>query len=170
MAIEAATNLAGLDGATSVEFEENPAHPIVICGPGCGRGEDGGAERGEKDMRLGAFPTQLKEGSLAASVYGEENVSERHRHRYEINPEYEGALEDAGLMFSGWSPDGEMVEMVEISPEDHPYYIGTLAHPEFQSRPTAPHPLFASFVEAAIEYKQERKARRAREIDRKSVV
>lgn len=165
MAIEAATNLAGLDGATSVEFEENPDHPIVICGPGCGRGEDGGAERGEKDMRLGAFPTQLKEGSLAASVYGEENVSERHRHRYEINPEYEGVLEDAGLMFSGWSPDGEMVEMVEISPEDHPYYIGTLAHPEFQSRPTAPHPLFASFVEAAIEYKQGRKARRAREME-----
>lgn len=151
MAIEAARNLAGLEGATSAEFQEAPEHPVVVCGPECPKMLDENG-RGEKEMRLGAYPTRLVEGTRARDIYGKENISERHRHKYEINPAYEDQLAESGLLFSGWSPDGELVEMVELPSDIHPYYIGTLAHPEFQSRPTNPHPLFASFVEAAINY------------------
>lgn len=166
MVIEAATNLGELEGATSVEFEDDPAHPVVVCGPGCHNSANGGAERGEKDMRLGSFPMNLTEGSVARGVYGEAQIFERHRHKYEINPDYENTLAEAGLVFSGWSPDGDMVEMVEIATEGHPYYVGTVAHPEFQSRPTDPHPLFASFVAAAIDYKQEKKMLRSRRVEK----
>ena len=102
-------------------------------------------------MRLGAFPAVLDPGSLVARTYGATSVSERHRHRYEVNPAYRQALSDVGLKVSGTSPDGELVEFVELDENLHPYYVATQAHPEFKSRPTRPHPLFAGLVKAALE-------------------
>jgi CTP synthase len=106
-----------------------------------------GVEEKGGTMRLGAYPCKLKEGSLAHSVYGEPQISERHRHRYEVQNQYRSTLEQHGLVISGTSPDGELVEMIELG--DHPYFIACQFHPEFKSRPTRPHPLFARFVEAA---------------------
>ncbi|MEX0842956.1 MAG: gamma-glutamyl-gamma-aminobutyrate hydrolase family protein, partial [Gemmatimonadota bacterium] len=97
-------------------------------------------------MRLGAYPAELKPGSRAAEIYGETAISERHRHRYEVNNHYRDRLEGGGLVFSGLSPDGKLVEMVELP--DHPWFLGCQFHPELKSRPLRPHPLFASFVEA----------------------
>ena len=105
-------------------------------------------------MRLGAYDHQLVEGSLAASVYGTTEVSERHRHRYEVNDAYRAELEDSGLRISGTSDLGEgrsLVEFVELPTEEHPYYIGTQAHPEMKSRPTRAHPLFAGLIGAALD-------------------
>jgi len=99
-------------------------------------------------MRLGAYPCELEQGSLAGEVYAAAMISERHRHRYEVNVNYRGVLEDAGLRFSGMSPDGRLPEIVEL--EDHPWFVGVQYHPELKSRPMAPHPLFASFVKAAV--------------------
>ena len=110
-----------------------------------GEGDVGGT------MRLGAFPAVLEPGSLVARTYGATSVSERHRHRYEVNPAYRQALSDVGLKVSGTSPDGELVEFVELDENLHPYYVATQAHPEFKSRPTRPHPLFAGLVKAALE-------------------
>jgi CTP synthase len=98
-------------------------------------------------MRLGAYPARLRPGSLAAAVYGAEEISERHRHRYEVNNAYRDVLVEHGMRFSGLSPDGNLVEMVELP--DHPYFLGCQFHPELKSRPTRPHPLFAAFVGAA---------------------
>jgi CTP synthase len=98
-------------------------------------------------MRLGAYPCVIKEGSLASSVYGAKEINERHRHRYEVNNAYRDTLEQAGLIFGGTSPDGRLVEMIEL--QDHPYFLACQFHPEFKSRPTEPHPLFSRFVEAA---------------------
>lgn len=103
-------------------------------------------------MRLGAYPCVLGEGTLAARVYGARDISERHRHRYEVNNEFRGLLEEAGLVVSGTSPDGRLIEMVEI--REHPWFVATQAHPEFKSRPTRPHPLFAGLVEAALTYSE----------------
>ena len=100
-------------------------------------------------MRLGAYPCALVEGTLAAEAYGEALVRERHRHRYEFNNAYREELEAAGLVVSGTSPDGELVEMVELRRDAHPWFVATQAHPEFKSRPTRPHPLFREFVRAA---------------------
>ena len=109
---------------------------------------------GERDMggtmRLGLYPAKLSDGSLVAEAYGQPYVDERHRHRYEVNNDYRARLDAAGLMFSGTSPDGRLVEFVELPREVHPYYIGTQAHPEFRSRPTRAHPLFAGLVNAAL--------------------
>lgn len=103
-------------------------------------------------MRLGAWDCELKEGSLARDVYrGSEKISERHRHRYEFNPEYRNVLEKEGLVFSGVSPDGKFVEMIELPRETHPYFIGCQFHPEYRSKPLDAHPLFVSFVKAAWE-------------------
>jgi CTP synthase len=99
-------------------------------------------------MRLGAYPCTLAEGSLAARAYGESEISERHRHRFEFNNAYREQLAARGLRFSGLSPDGELVEIVELP--DHPWFLGCQFHPEFKSRPYAPHPLFASFIGAAV--------------------
>jgi CTP synthase len=111
---------------------------------------------GAKDMggtmRLGAYPARLTEGSLVAEIYGSTSVSERHRHRYEVNNAYRPALEQGGLHLSGTSPDSSLVEFVELDREQHPFLVGTQAHPEFKSRPTRPHPLFAAFVRAALDY------------------
>ena len=104
-------------------------------------------------MRLGAYPCLLDEGSLARRIYGDREISERHRHRYEFNREYEEILVSYGLQVSGNSPDGNFVEIVEL--EGHPWYLGCQFHPEFKSKPLSPHPLFVSFIEAAIRHRQE---------------
>ena len=106
-------------------------------------------------MRLGAYPCVLAEGSKAHEVYGTTEISERHRHRYEFNNEFRDQMESAGMKLSGISPDGRIVEMVEVT--DHPFYIGTQAHPEFKSRPNRVHPLFHGLVAAAKEYQEEHK-------------
>ncbi|MDF3024858.1 MAG: synthetase [Alphaproteobacteria bacterium] len=100
-------------------------------------------------MRLGAYPAKLTPGSLVANIYGTTDISERHRHRYEVNMTYKKQLEDAGLMFCGMSPDGKLPEIVEL--KDHPWFVGVQFHPELKSKPFEPHPLFTSFVKAAVE-------------------
>ena len=150
--IEAARNLAGIEGATSTEF--GPAdEPVVglmtewlkgnMLEKRSLAGDLGGT------MRLGAYPAHLKEGTRIARIYGKLDISERHRHRYEVNVDYKGRLEEAGLVFSGMSPDGVLPETIEY--EDHPWFIGVQYHPELKSRPLEPHPLFSSFVAAALE-------------------
>jgi CTP synthase len=114
-------------------------------------------------MRLGTYPARLVEGSVIADAYGSLLVNERHRHRYEVNNEYRAQLEAAGLCFSGTSPDGSLVEFVELPADVHPYYVATQAHPEFLSRPTRAHPLFAGLVGAAIDA---HKAARLVEVER----
>jgi CTP synthase len=104
-------------------------------------------------MRLGAYPAVLEPDSLVAQAYGATEVSERHRHRYEVNNDYRERIAESGLRFSGTSPDGHLVEFVEYPTEIHPFLVGTQAHPELKSRPTRPHPLFAAFIGAAIQYK-----------------
>jgi CTP synthase len=109
---------------------------------------------GERDMggtmRLGSYPAALMEGSLVREAYSAPRVQERHRHRYEVNNAYRERLEEAGLVFSGTSPDGRLVEFAELPRDRHPFFVGTQAHPEFRSRPTRAHPLFAAFVAAAL--------------------
>jgi CTP synthase len=151
MTIEVARNLAGLAHANSLEFDETAPEPIISTMADqedivAGLGDMGGT------MRLGAYPADLRPGSIVAEVYGGTAVSERHRHRYEVNNAYRGKLEEAGLRISGTSPDGKLVEFVELDRELHPYFVATQAHPELKSRPTRPHPLFAGFVKAAMEY------------------
>jgi len=149
--IEAARNLAGISGATTSEF--GPAgEPVVGLMGEWTRGNekitrDAGTDLGGT-MRLGAYPAQLREGSLVASVYGQSEISERHRHRYEVNADYIPRLEASGLIFSGMSPDGRLPEIIEL--QDHPWFIGVQFHPELKSRPFEPHPLFAGFVAAAV--------------------
>lgn len=149
MVIEYARNVLGLPGASSSEFDTDPADPVVatmaeqlaIVG---GEGDLGGT------MRLGSYEAVLAEGSVAAEAYGSTRVTERHRHRYEVNNAYRAQLEEAGLVISGTSPDSSLVEFVELPRDVHPYYVSTQAHPEFKSRPTRSHPLFAGLVAAAL--------------------
>jgi CTP synthase len=103
-------------------------------------------------MRLGAYPCALKPATIARDAYGKASISERHRHRYEVNPEFIALLEEAGLVFSGTSPDRRLMEIAELSKDVHPFFLGTQFHPEFLARPLAPHPLFSAFVKAAIEH------------------
>ena len=151
--IEAARNLAGVPGAGSTEFGEC-ADPVVGLLTEWKRGnvveQRSGADDKGGTMRLGAYPCRLAEGSRLAEIYGGElNISERHRHRYEVNIDYRERLEAAGLIFSGMSPDGVLPEIVEL--RDHPWFVGVQFHPELKSKPFHPHPLFASFIQAAIE-------------------
>jgi CTP synthase len=150
--IEAARSLAGIAGASSTEF--GPAEePVVGLMTEWMRGNELEQRRAGGDlggtMRLGAFEARLAPGSLVSRVYGETRISERHRHRFEVNMRYRERLEAAGLRFSGLSPDGLLPEIVEV--ENHPWFIGVQFHPELKSRPFEPHPLFASFIEAAVE-------------------
>ncbi len=140
--IEFARNVAGLETANSTEFDEETPHPVIDIMP-----DQVGVEMGGT-MRLGSYPCRLQPGTLAARVYGAELVYERHRHRYEVNNAYRDVLEDAGMVFSGTSPDGRLVEIAEI--RDHPFFIGSQFHPEFKSRPLRPHPLFYGFVGACL--------------------
>jgi len=151
MTIEVARHRAGLDGANSREFDEQAVHPVIATMADqadivAGRGDLGGT------MRLGAYPAVLADGSLVAKAYGTTEVSERHRHRYEVNNAYRDRLTRAGLRISGTSPDSTLVEFVELDPQVHPFFVATQAHPELKSRPTRPHPLFAAFIGAALEY------------------
>ncbi len=150
MVIETARDLAGIEGANSTEFDPDTADPViatmatqvdVIAGE---RGMGG-------TMRLGSYPAALQKGSVVAAAYGSTEITERHRHRYEVANAYRDRLTQAGLVFSGTSPDGLLVEFAELPREVHPFFVGTQAHPELKSRPTRPHPLFAAFVRAAIE-------------------
>ncbi len=145
--VEFARNLAGMAGANSSEFDPRNAFPVIDFMPD----QRGVTEMGGT-MRLGAYPCRLREGSLAASIYAVAEISERHRHRYEVNPALRGALEEKGLVVSGASPDGRLVEMVELP--GHPHFIGCQFHPEFKSRPFDPHPLFASFIGASLRYRE----------------
>ncbi|PZS35187.1 MAG: CTP synthase [Pseudonocardiales bacterium] len=151
MVIEAARNLAGLDGAGSTEFDADTAHAVISTMADqadivAGQGDMGGT------MRLGAYPASLEPGSVVARAYGTTEVRERHRHRYEVNNAYRDKLAGAGLVISGTSPDGHLVEFVELPQRTHPFFVGTQAHPELISRPTRPHPLFVAFVAAALSY------------------
>ncbi|MEU8243307.1 CTP synthase [Actinoplanes missouriensis] len=151
MTIDAARNLAGLTGANSLEFDETATYPVISTMADqedivAGKGDLGGT------MRLGAYPAKLKDGSIVAEVYGSTEISERHRHRYEVNNDYRDKLSQSGLVFSGTSPDGRLVEFIELDRETHPYFVATQAHPELKSRPTRPHPLFDGLVKAAITY------------------
>jgi CTP synthase len=149
MVIEYARNEAGLAGASSTEFDPDSEFPVIatmaeqvdiLAG-----GDLGGT------MRLGVYEAALTEGSLAAELYGAPVSHERHRHRYEVNNQFRERIQDAGLVFSGTSPDGTLVEYVELPREVHPFYIGTQAHPELRSRPNRAHPLFAGLVRAALD-------------------
>ncbi|HKP84988.1 MAG TPA: CTP synthase [Blastocatellia bacterium] len=144
--IEFARNVAGLDGADSTEFDDDAPHPVIFK-----LRDLIGVEAMGGTMRLGAYPCKLKEGSLAEKIYGAPEISERHRHRYEFNPRYEDELGGHGLVFSGKSPDGKFIEIVELT--DHPWFVGCQFHPEFKSKPLDPHPLFVSFISAAYEHR-----------------
>ena len=158
MVIEAARNLGGLEGAGSAEFDPATPHPVIAT-----MSDQRDVVAGERDMggtmRLGSYPAKLLEGSIVREAYGEPWVDERHRHRYEVNNAYRKQLEEAGLVFSGTSPDGRLVEYVELPREVHPFYVGTQAHPEFKSRPTRPHPLFQGFIAAAIQHSEDKSGR-----------
>ncbi|MFL6793959.1 MAG: CTP synthase, partial [Sphingomicrobium sp.] len=149
--IEAARNQAGISDASTTEFGETP-EPVVgmitewMSEEGLQQRAAGGDLGGT--MRLGAYPAKLDGNSVVRSIYGSDEISERHRHRYEVNIHYRGALEGAGLIFSGMSPDDQLPEIVERP--DHPWFIGVQFHPELKSRPFEPHPLFAGFIEAAL--------------------
>jgi len=142
MVIETARHLAGLQRAHSTEFDPETPHPVIDLMP-----DQRGIEAKGGTMRLGAYPCRLVPGTLAHRAYGVDLVYERHRHRYELNNAYRPLLEEAGLVFSGLSPDGSLVEIAERA--DHPFMVGTQFHPEFRSRPNRPHPLFQAFIRAA---------------------
>ncbi|HVY11367.1 MAG TPA: CTP synthase [Mycobacteriales bacterium] len=149
MVIDVARNLAGLAGANSAEFDADTPHAVIAT-----MSDQLDVVAGERDMggtmRLGSYPASLQEGSLVAEAYGATKVAERHRHRYEVANDYRERLETAGLVFSGLSPDGRLVEYAELPRDVHPFFVGTQAHPEFKSRPTRAHPLFAGFIAAAL--------------------
>jgi CTP synthase len=149
MVIEYARDVAGLEGANSAEFDETTPHPVIAT-----MTDQRDVVAGERDMggtmRLGLYPAKLAEGSLVREAYDAPYVEERHRHRYEVNNAYRAQLEQAGLVFSGTSPDGRLVEYCELPRDVHPYFVATQAHPEFRSRPTRAHPLFAGLIGAAI--------------------
>ncbi|WP_425572318.1 CTP synthase [Pseudonocardia eucalypti] len=151
MVIEVARSLAELDGASSAEFDPDTPHAVIAT-----MADQQDVVAGERDMggtmRLGAYPAQLAEGTVTAKAYGTTRVSERHRHRYEVANEYRDKLTQAGLVVSGTSPDGRLVEFIELDSSRHPFFVGTQAHPELKSRPTRPHPLFRAFVSAALAY------------------
>ena len=149
MVIEYARNKAGMADANSEEFDEQTTHPVIST-----MADQADVVSGDRDMggtmRLGLYPATLVPNSVVADAYGHTAVDERHRHRYEVNNTYRPELAEAGLAFSGTSPDGRLVEFVELPADVHPYYVATQAHPEFRSRPTRPHPLFAGLVGAAL--------------------
>ena len=155
--IEYARNVAGLVGANSTEVRRDAQHPVIALITEW-RTDGGDVERRSEQsdlggtMRLGAQQCRLTPGSLAQQIYNAEFITERHRHRYEFNNRYRGILQDAGMVFSGWSVDNELAEVIELP--DHPWFLGCQFHPEFTSTPRDGHPLFKSFVQAALRYHQ----------------
>jgi CTP synthase len=149
--IEFARAVCGLAGANSTEFDEQTSDPIIFkLRDLVGVDEMGGT------MRLGSYPCRLAPDSLSALAYDRLEIAERHRHRFEFNPDYRQALEQSGLLFAGTSPDNRFVEIVELPSNVHPWFLGCQFHPELRSKPLSPHPLFASFVQAAIDYRRRR--------------
>ncbi|HEY0010861.1 MAG TPA: CTP synthase [Candidatus Paceibacterota bacterium] len=152
LVIEYARNIAGLEGAHTVEIDPNAPHPVIDVMPDqkahIAEGKYGGT------MRLGTYPCALKEGSVAQKAYAASEVDERHRHRYEVNNAYLDTLTEKGLIFSGTSPDGRLMEIAELPESEHPFYLGCQFHPELQARPLAPHPLFTAFLKASSQPKQ----------------
>ena len=144
--VEYARNVIGYTDAHSVELDPNTTHPVIALMP-----DQNGVEDIGGTLRLGAYPCVLDKDSRAYQLYGQENISERHRHRYEVNNDYRAVLTENGLRLSGLSPDGRIVEMCELT--EHPFFVATQGHPELKSRPNRPHPLFKGFVEAALENK-----------------
>lgn len=161
--IEFARNVCGLDGADSSEFEPASPHRVISLLDSQLKVTDKGGT-----MRLGAYPCRLEPGSRVMEIYGETEISERHRHRYELNNEYRDRLSGAGLRLSGTSPDGGLVEIIELS--DHPFFIATQFHPELKSRPTRPHPLFAAFVGAAIQRREGRESDLSKSVQRAELI
>ena len=162
--IEFARNVAGLKDANSSEFNELTPDPVIYLmlewfdeRTGTTQRRDASSDKGAT-MRLGAYPCRIARDTFAYRAYGEENISERHRHRYEFNNDYKALLAEKGLTVSGSSPSGDLVEIIEI--KDHPWFLGCQFHPEFKSRPMTPHPLFREFIKAALEYKLEAKGKR----------
>jgi CTP synthase len=145
--IEMARNVLGLEGANSLEFDESSPHPVVTLM----EGQKGVTDKGGT-MRLGTYACALEEGTKARELYGKDVIEERHRHRFEFNNAYRAQFESAGMIFSGVNPDLGLVEMIEVN--NHPHFIGCQFHPEFKSKPFAPHPLFAGFVKAAREHRE----------------
>lgn len=143
--VEFARHVVGFNDAHSIELDPQTTHPVIHLMP-----EQDGVEDIGGTLRLGSYPCVLDKSTKAYALYGEETIHERHRHRYEVNNYYREDLLKAGMIFSGLSPDGRIVEMLELP--DHPWFIATQAHPEFKSRPNRPHPLFKGFVGAALEY------------------
>ena len=153
MVIEYARNVAGMSGASSLEFDADTAYPVIAT-----MSDQVEVVSGKKDMggsmRLGSYEAHLLSNSIVHEVYGKNVVTERHRHRYEVNNEYRDKLSENGLIFSGLSPDKKLVEFVELDRNIHPYYVSTQAHPEFKSRPTHAHPLFQGLIKAALNNKK----------------
>ena len=143
--VEYARHVAGCPGAHSIELDPETNYPVISLMP-----DQNGVEDIGGTLRLGAYPCVLKEDSLAFRLYGAKQIQERHRHRYEVNNEYRETLTSHGMKLSGLSPDGRIVEMIEL--EDHPFFVATQAHPEFKSRPNRPHPLFRGLIQAAAEH------------------
>ncbi|QAT82628.1 CTP synthetase [Corallococcus coralloides] len=141
--VEFSRTVLGLKGANSLEFDEHTAHPVVTLMESQVKVQDKGGT-----MRLGSYACALKPGSVAHKLYAQESIQERHRHRYEVNNAYRGRLQEAGLVISGHNPELNLVEMIELA--DHPYFVGCQFHPEFKSKPFAPHPLFSGFIGAAL--------------------
>ena len=146
--VEFARNVLGYNDAHSIELDPSTTHPVIALMP-----DQNGVEDIGGTLRLGAYPCVLDKNSKAYQLYGTENISERHRHRYEVNNDYRAALVEKGLCLSGTSPDGRIVEMCEIT--EHPFYVATQGHPELKSRPNRPHPLFKGFIKAALDNKHE---------------
>ncbi len=145
--VEYARNVVGINDAHSIEIDSNTTHPVIALMPDQNDVEDIGGT-----LRLGAYPCVLAKDSLAYRLYGTDMISERHRHRYEVNNDYRGVLTEKGLCLSGTSPDNRIVEMCELT--EHPFYIATQAHPELKSRPNRPHPLFKGFIDAALKFRE----------------
>jgi CTP synthase len=150
--IEFARSVCGLETANSREFNQEPEHPVIDFMPGQYKGMDKGGT-----MRLGAYPCVLAKGSRALKIYGEDRISERHRHRFEVSNDYRERLEAKGLVLCGLSPDRQLVEMIEL-PEKR-WFVATQFHPEFKSRALKPHPLFRSFVSAALDHQKEKRGK-----------
>jgi len=150
--IDIARNVLGLKDAHTTEINSKTKNPVIDIMP------EQKKNLKEKNygatMRLGAYPAELKKGTIAGTAYGILKISERHRHRYEVNPEYIERLEKAGLVFSGTSPDRRLMEIAELSQKEHPFFLGTQFHPELKSRPLFPHPLFTAFIKACISKKK----------------
>ncbi|HEX2705571.1 MAG TPA: CTP synthase, partial [Candidatus Lustribacter sp.] len=166
MVIEYARSVLGITDASSSEFDPGTTHPVIATMQEQKAFVEGAGDLGGT-MRLGTYPAVLRDGSVVAVAYGRTAVDERHRHRYEVNNAYRAQLEEAGLVFSGTSPDGALVEFVELPADVHPYYVGTQAHPEFLSRPHRAHPLFAGLVGAAL---ARHRAERLVEVEREHAV